>query len=98
MNYPQLPGRLRTVRDRIEAALARSGRGSETVTIVAVTKTHPVSAGQAALEAGIVDLGENRVQELEEKVHGLDDPRARWHLIGHLQRNKARRALPLFEL
>jgi hypothetical protein len=98
MNYPQLPDRVAEVRERIAAAQARSGREGRPVTLVAVTKTHPPSAARAALAAGITDLAENRVQELEEKVAALEDGGATWHLIGHLQRNKVRRALPLFDL
>lgn len=98
MNYPQLSERLAEVRDRIATAQARAGREAEPVTIVAVTKTHPVEAARAALAAGVVDLAENRVQDLEEKVRQLAAENATWHLIGHLQRNKVRRALPLFEL
>jgi hypothetical protein len=98
MNYPQLPGRLAQVRERIAAAQERSGRMGEAVTIVAVTKTHPAAAAREALAAGISDLAENRVQDLETKVEELAGARATWHLIGHLQRNKVRRALPLFDL
>lgn len=98
MEYLQLPGRLAEVRERIAAAQSRAGRGGEPVTIVAVTKTHPVAAAQAAIAAGIADLAENRVMDLEAKVGELGDASARWHLIGHLQRNKVRRALPLFHL
>lgn len=98
MNYPQLSERLAEVRERIAAAQARSGREVGPVTVVAVTKTHPAAAARAALAAGLVDLAENRVQELEEKVAALEDVAARWHLIGHLQRNKVKRALPLFRL
>ena len=98
MNDPELTRRLAEVRERIAAAQARAGREGQPVTLVAVTKTHPPAAARAALAAGIVDLGENRVQELEEKVRALAGAGATWHLIGHLQRNKVRRALPLFEL
>jgi PLP dependent protein len=98
MNYPHLPGRLAEVRERIAAAQGRSGRDGEPVTVVAVTKTHPVAAARDALAAGIIDLAENRVQDLEEKVRALGDRGATWHLIGHLQRNKVRRAVPLFDL
>jgi hypothetical protein len=84
------------VGDRIAAALERSGRG-EPVGIVAVTKGHPAEAVRAAVEAGLQDCGENRVAELASKRAELGSM-ARWHLIGHLQRNKVRQALPLFEL
>lgn len=84
------------VRDRIGEALARSARRDE-VGIVAVTKGHPLSAVQAALSSGLHRLGENRVGELEEKVGVVGRDAAEWHLIGHLQRNKARTAMTLFD-
>lgn len=65
--------------------------------MVAVTKGHPVDAVRAAVMAGLGALGENRVQELEEKVAVVGREYAAWHLIGHLQRNKVRRALDLFD-
>lgn len=98
MYEPGFTERLTEVRERIAAAQARAGRADEAVTVVAVTKNHPVDAALAALAAGVHDLAENRVQDLEAKVQALGGERATWHLIGHLQRNKARRALPLFEL
>ncbi len=85
------------VQERIAAAQARAGR-SGPVTIVAVTKTHPADAVRAAVAAGLRAIGENRVQELAEKVEAVGRDAAEWHLIGHLQRNKVRRALPLFDL
>ncbi|MEJ2677896.1 MAG: YggS family pyridoxal phosphate-dependent enzyme [Gemmatimonadota bacterium] len=84
------------VRERIARALARAGRGDE-VSLVAVTKGHPLAAVQAAVAGGLRMLGENRVQELDEKVAAVGRRFAEWHLIGHLQRNKARRALGLFD-
>lgn len=98
MDYSSLPDRLAGVRERLEAACRRAGRAPEAVTIVAVTKNHPPSAVRAALAAGLADIGENRVQELEEKVGEVGRAAARWHLIGSLQRNKARRAAALFDL
>jgi hypothetical protein len=74
------------------AALA-AGRDPAGVRLVAVTKGHPVEALQAALEAGIADLGENRVEELEEKEAALGRDRATWHMIGHVQSRKAARAI-----
>jgi len=68
------------------------------VTLVAVTKTHPAEVVRAAIEAGLSDVGENRVQELEGKVAEVGRQAVRWHLIGHLQRNKVKQALPLFDL
>lgn len=88
---------LERVRERIEAARRRAGR-TDDVGIVAVTKTHPAETVEAALAAGLHRIGENRVQELEAKVAEVGRERAEWHLIGHLQRNKVRRAVPLFDL
>lgn len=85
------------VQERIARASERSGR-RDPVTLVAVTKGHPVDAVRAALALGHRDCGENRVQELEEKVGQLGRAALRWHLIGHLQRNKVKQALPLFDL
>src|SRR5215211_6057125 len=89
-----LPG----VEERIAAALARSGRAPP-VRIVAVTKGHPVEAISAAVRAGLRAIGENRVQELEAKrtEYPPGELQPEWHLIGHLQRNKVRKALRLFD-
>jgi PLP dependent protein len=98
MEYIELRSRLEQVRERIGGACDRSGRSPAEVTIVAVTKSHPPSAVRAVLAAGLGDVGENRVQELEAKVGEIGRDSARWHLIGHLQRNKVRRALELSDL
>ena len=84
-----LASRLAAVQDRIADACARAGRDPAEVTLIAVTKTHPLSVLEDALEAGVTDLGENRVGEFVEKAEALGD-RATWHFIGSLQRNKAR--------
>lgn len=84
------------VRERIQRALDRAGRDRE-VRIVAVTKGHPVEAVEAAVRAGLGVIGENRIQELEEKVAALGRDAAEWHMIGHLQRNKARSGITLFD-
>jgi PLP dependent protein len=97
MDPLRLHDRLTAVRERVAAAAERAGRGGP-VTLVAVTKTHPAEVIRHAIEAGITDVGENRVQELEEKVLVVGRAAVRWHLIGHLQRNKVRKALPLTEL
>jgi pyridoxal phosphate enzyme (YggS family) len=97
MSYPELPSRLAAVRERIARARERSGR-ADGVTLVAVTKTHGPEAVLAARRAGLEDAGENRVAELESKVAEVGRDSIRWHLIGHLQRNKVKRALPLFDL
>jgi pyridoxal phosphate enzyme (YggS family) len=88
------------VRQRIARAAARAGRRESDVTLVAVTKTHPASVVAEAFAAGLRDFGENKVQEGAAKIEALADLRAqglRWHLIGHLQSNKARRAAALFD-
>jgi pyridoxal phosphate enzyme (YggS family) len=97
MNPDVLAGRVAEVRERIERARDRAGR-SAPVTLVAVTKTHPADVVRAAILAGVADVGENRVQELEQKVPEVGRAAVRWHLIGHLQRNKVAKALPLFDL
>lgn len=95
MPFPDLPKRLSEVRDRIAGSVARGGHG-QTVMIVAVTKTHGADAVRAAWDAGITDVGENRVQEAVAKLADVTVP-VRWHLIGHLQRNKVR-YLEAFEM
>ncbi len=86
---------------RVQASVAeaaqRCGRQPETVTIVCAAKTKGPEAVQAALAAGAADIGENYVQEAQQKITQVSAP-ARWHLIGHLQRNKARDAVRLFTL
>jgi pyridoxal phosphate enzyme (YggS family) len=92
--------RLEGVRRRVADAAARAGRRADAVGLVAVSKTHPASLLRSAAAAGATDFGENRVQEAEAKIEelGPDAPGVRWHLIGHLQSNKARRAVKLFDL
>lgn len=92
-----LQGRLDEVRARLARAAARSGRDPGEVTLIAVTKTVPPETIRAAIELGLSDLGENRVQEAEVKIGVLGRAGLRWHLIGHLQRNKAGRAVELFD-
>ena len=88
MPFSDVGARVADVRGRIAAAAARGGRGQQ-VTLVAVTKTHGPEAVRAAWAAGVHDVGENRVQEALGKMAEVDVP-VRWHLIGHLQRNKVR--------
>jgi pyridoxal phosphate enzyme (YggS family) len=88
MPYLDLESRVREVRERIDAAVRRGGHG-QSVTIVAVTKNHGPDALQAAWDAGLQDVGENRVQEALEKMD-VFQLAFRWHLIGHLQRNKVK--------
>ena len=95
MPFLDLADRLREVRERIDAAVRRGGHGQD-VTLVAVTKTHGPDALQAAWDVGLHDIGENKVQEALEKMEVVSLP-FRWHLIGHLQRNKVKH-LPRFHL
>lgn len=95
MAFSDLPDRVAEVRERIAAAVRRGGHG-QAVTLIAVTKTHGPGAVEAAVEAGVPDIGENRVQEALPKMDAVRGA-ARWHLIGHLQRNKVK-ALPRFFL
>ena len=95
MAFPGLAERVADVRARIDAAVAQGGH-EQRVTIVAVTKTHGPEAARAAYEAGLHDVGENKVQEALKKMAAVDVP-VRWHLIGHLQRNKVK-ALEQFVL
>ena len=88
MAFPGLAERVADVRARIAAAVDRGGHGQD-VTIVAVTKTHGPDAARAAYEAGLHDVGENKVQEALKKMSDVEVP-VRWHLIGHLQRNKVK--------
>jgi len=88
MPFPDLADRIAEVRERIATAVARGGHGQQ-VTIVSVTKTYGPDAVCAAWESGIWDVGENRVQEALSKMDEVAVP-VRWHLIGHLQRNKAK--------
>jgi len=88
MGFPGLAERVADVRARIAAAAARGGHGQR-VSIVAVTKTHGPEAARASYECGIHDIGENKVQEALKKLRLVEVP-VRWHLIGHLQRNKVK--------
>jgi PLP dependent protein len=84
------------IQERIAAAAARAGRRSEEITLIGVSKTHPAIAIHEAYQAGVRHFGENRVQEWEVKRVGTNNLAATWHLIGHLQSNKAAKAAKLF--
>lgn len=92
----ELRDRLARIRDRMAEAAKRSGREPDAVTLLAVTKGFGVEAAQSAFALDLVDLGENRVQEAEGKIAAMGKG-PRWHLIGHLQTNKAKRAVQLFD-
>ena len=85
------------VEERIARACVRAGRAREDVTLVAVSKTFPAEFVDEAIAAGITDIGENRVQEARDKKPLVRDS-VRWHLIGHLQTNKAKDAVKLFDV
>src|SRR5271154_15064 len=85
------------VQERIAASALRAGRRAEEITLIGVSKTHPAAAIRAAYDSGLRHFGENRVQEWEGKRGSLGDLAATWHLIGHLQSNKAARAAKLFQ-
>ena len=97
MEFPDLPGRLARVREEVARHQAIAG-WTHPVTIVAVTKGHGPEAARAALASGLDQVGENRVQEALEKQDQLRDIALVWHLIGTLQRNKARHAVARFAL
>lgn len=94
----QLQHNLADVRSRIAAAAERVGRDADEIKLVAVSKTHPAARLKDAIAAGVAALGENRVQEAENKIVEVGRDAAEWHLIGHLQSNKARKAVELFDV
>lgn len=90
--------KLQEVRNNIEAGKARRSKAiADDVLLVAVTKNHDIYAMREAIDAGVTDIGENRIQEAKEKFDTLDR-QVTWHLIGHLQTNKARQAVKMFDL
>ena len=91
IDHSALSARLAAVRERIAAAAGRAGRDPASVRLVAVSKTFPVDYIRAAADAGHLDFGENRVQEALRKMDEIGDSPIRWHLVGHLQSNKAKR-------
>jgi pyridoxal phosphate enzyme (YggS family) len=93
-----LRANLTTVQKRIREAAARAAREPGEIKLVAVSKTHPASVVMDAITAGLTVLGENKVQEADEKISEIGADRAEWHLIGHLQSNKARRAVQIFDV
>lgn len=97
-----LAARFRQVQERVRLAAQKAGSAVEDVTLIAVSKTHPVGVLRSALAAGVAEFGENRVQEAAEKraevLGEIERNQARWHLIGNLQANKARRAVQTFDV
>jgi PLP dependent protein len=94
--FSEIPKRLSDIRARMAESAARAGRSPSQIRLIAVSKTFPLDAVRVAYDAGQRDFGENRVQEALQKIAGSADMRIRWHLIGHLQSNKARKAAENF--
>jgi len=94
---PPIAENLEHVREQIVRAAKKSGRAADEIELVAITKTHPPEKVREACEAGQILFGESRVQEARAKIPELPS-NLRWHFVGHLQKNKIRHALPLFEL
>src|SRR5580765_8424935 len=88
---------LERVREQIAQAAAKAGRAGDEIQLVAITKTHDAEKVREAIEAGQILFGESRVQEARAKIPELPS-NLRWHFVGHLQKNKVRQALPLFEM
>ena len=88
---------LERVRKQVAHAVAQAGRASDEIKLVAITKTHPAEKVREAIEAGQTLFGESRIQEARAKIPELPS-NMHWHFVGHLQKNKIRHALPLFEL
>jgi hypothetical protein len=96
MDRRQIQDNISRVQERIAVAAEKAGRRLEEITLIGVSKTQPAEAIRVAYEAGLRHFGENRVQEWEGKRAALGDLQATWHLVGHLQSNKAARAAGLF--
>src|SRR6266852_3739789 len=96
MTPPSIRENLLRLNERIAQAAQRAGRRAEEITLIGVSKTHPAIAIHEAYQAGVRHFGENRVQEWEVKRVGTNNLAATWHLIGHLQSNKAAKAAKLF--
>jgi len=95
--YEYIKENLKSIRQRIFESAQKSGRNPDEITLVAVSKTHPPEAITAAVDYGVTVLGESRVQEAESKIEKLGKI-AKWHMIGHLQTNKVKKAVELFDL
>ena len=99
MNHSDsINNRLTTLHHRISAAAGKAGRPQDAIELVTVTKTQPVETVREAILAGATIIGENYIQEAREKFDALIDLEAKWHFIGHLQRNKAKYAVRIFDL
>jgi pyridoxal phosphate enzyme (YggS family) len=97
MDIDVIASNLETIRARVRRGCDKNNVDPKTIKIVGVTKTLPVEIAVLGVNAGLTDLGENRIQEAVEKIPEIS-PRPTWHLIGHLQKNKARKAVELFDV
>jgi pyridoxal phosphate enzyme (YggS family) len=97
MAYEYIKENLQIVTNKMARAAEKSGRDVIDITLVAVSKTHPAEAIRAAVESGVTDIGESRIQEAIPKIELLGGI-ARWHMIGHLQTNKVKRAVSVFDM
>jgi PLP dependent protein len=97
MAYEYIKENLERVSDKIAEAAEKSGREVKDITLVGVSKTHPAEAVKAAVEYGVSDIGESRIQEAEPKIDLLGKI-ARWHMIGHLQSNKVKKGVAVFDM
>lgn len=88
---------IKNVKEKIKTAAEKSGRKGEEITLVAVSKKFPAEIIRTAVKNGLTDIGESRLQEAEPKINELGNI-ARWHMVGHLQTNKVKKAVPLFDL
>jgi pyridoxal phosphate enzyme (YggS family) len=95
--YNYIEENLKQVKDRIAAAAMQAGREPDEITLVAVSKTFPAEAISAAVEYGVTDIGESRIQDAEPKISALGNI-AKWHMIGHIQTNKVKKAIKMFDL
>ncbi len=98
MTNSSIAARLNGVRERIAGAAVRAGRPASSIRLVAISKTFPIDAVRAASACGQVDFGENKVQEAQGKIVASGSLPLRWHLVGHLQSNKAKKAAALFDV
>jgi PLP dependent protein len=96
--YEEITANLVEVKARVATAAFRAARDPREIKLVAVSKTHPTEVLRQAIRAGLTIFGENKVQEAENKIEQIGRDAAKWHLIGHLQSNKARRAVQLFDV
>ena len=97
MSSVRIAQNLEMVREKVKNRCLKNGMDPSKITIVGISKSHPAQFASEAVAAGLIDLGENKVQEAAEKIP-LVNPRPLWHLVGHLQTNKVKKAVEIFDL